>query len=434
MIRFLVGGLVLACGTLGSFAQTAAPSDNPRTAPMRFELRREGPVEACGKNCQTWVSAVGTITSYTPKDFIAFARAHDLKGATIAFDSSGGSVHGAMALGREVRRLGMITTVGRTVDVPSPPHDRRAKLLRRAACESMCAFVLLAGVQRYVPADASVLVHQIWLGDRRDDATAAIYSAEDLVLVQRDIGRLAVYTMEMGGGIDLLEIALRVPPWEPMRRLSRDELRRVKLDTIDTVAVAPPAEKSAATAASTLVANGSRGGVAERGWAFLDRPGEASLTRHHPLTVEGDEIGSFDLIFSCSETADSFAVTYAERRFGENGRSAPALKQVSISVGRTTVPLKIVSEARSKSGERNSFARGTVPAALLKAYADAGIRSALVETSAGNQTDTAIRVGNAGLAPSFAQLAATCEGTGRRNLRADLVSTDAGRAASRPSP
>ena len=43
------------------------------------------------------------------------------------------------------------------------------------------------------------MVHQIWLGDRRDDPTAANYSAEDLVVVQRDIGRLAQYTVEMGG-------------------------------------------------------------------------------------------------------------------------------------------------------------------------------------------------------------------------------------------
>ena len=49
------------------------------------------------------------------------------------------------------------------------------------------------------------MVHQIWLGDRREDPTAASYSAEDLVLVQRDIGRLARYTAEMGASADLLE-------------------------------------------------------------------------------------------------------------------------------------------------------------------------------------------------------------------------------------
>ena len=52
------------------------------------------------------------------------------------------------------------------------------------------------------------MVHQIWLGDRREDPTAANYSAEDLVLVQRDIGRLAQYTADMGASIDLLDLAL----------------------------------------------------------------------------------------------------------------------------------------------------------------------------------------------------------------------------------
>jgi hypothetical protein len=52
--------------------------------------------------------------------------------------------------------------------------------------------------------------------------------------VQRDIGRLAQYTVEMGGGVDLLETALRIPPWEPLYRLSGDELQRMRLNTIDT--------------------------------------------------------------------------------------------------------------------------------------------------------------------------------------------------------
>ena len=36
----------------------------------------------------------------------------------------------------------------------------------------------------------------------------------------------------MGGGIDLLETALKIPPWEPMRQLSRDELRGMKPDEL----------------------------------------------------------------------------------------------------------------------------------------------------------------------------------------------------------
>ena len=200
---------------------------------MQFELRQEGPSEACKPNCRTWVSATGAITADTPRDFEAFAKTRNIRGATLVLDSDGGSVLGALALGRAVRKLGMMTTVGKTVESAASANGEtaRADSRRNAYCESMCAFVLLAGVERHVPAEARVLVHQIWLGDRRDDPTAANYSAEDLVLVQRDIGRLAQYTVEMGGAIDLLEIALKIPPWEPMRLLSREELRGMKIIT-----------------------------------------------------------------------------------------------------------------------------------------------------------------------------------------------------------
>ena len=94
----------------------------------------------------------------------------------------------AMALGRAIRRFEMTTTVGKTATLPGGDDGKpRAALSPKANCESMCAFILLGGTRRYVPPEAQVLVHQIWLGDRRDDATAASYTAEDLMLVQRDI-------------------------------------------------------------------------------------------------------------------------------------------------------------------------------------------------------------------------------------------------------
>ena len=149
-------------------------------APDAIREWTEGPAQACGTDCRTWVSASGAITSDTPRDFDAFAKKNKLDGATIALDSDGGSVLGALALGRAIRKLGMTTTVGKTIDLAAADGGKRAKLLPQAYCESMCAFVLLAGVERRVPAEARVMVHQIWLGDRRDDPTAANYSAEDL--------------------------------------------------------------------------------------------------------------------------------------------------------------------------------------------------------------------------------------------------------------
>ena len=85
----------------------------------------------------------------------------------------------------------------------------------------MCVFLLLSGKTRYVPEGAHVRVHQIWMGDRADDAKAASYTAQDLMIVERDIGRLAKYTFDMGGAGDLLSLSLSVPPWEDLHELSR---------------------------------------------------------------------------------------------------------------------------------------------------------------------------------------------------------------------
>jgi predicted component of type VI protein secretion system len=74
------------------------------------------------------------------------------------------------------------------------------------------------------------------MGDCADDAKAASYTAQDLMIVERDIGRLAKFTFDMGGTGDLLSLALSVPPWEDLHRLSRDELRLTNLVTTDAVA------------------------------------------------------------------------------------------------------------------------------------------------------------------------------------------------------
>ena len=181
MNRFAAAAFAVATYLLSAFGFHATAAPDARALPMQFELWTEGPAQACGNDCRTWISATGAITTDTPRDFEAFAKTQKLDGLAVALDSDGGSVLGALALGRAIRRLGMATTVGKTVVLSSSEHGkRRGRLSPQANCESMCAFVLLAGVERHVPAEARVMVHQIWLGDRRDDPTAANYSAEEI--------------------------------------------------------------------------------------------------------------------------------------------------------------------------------------------------------------------------------------------------------------
>ena len=197
-----------------------------RKLPMKFGW------VACQPNCRGRVSAVGIVTAETPRDFDDFARDRQLKGETVVLDSSGGSVNDSIALGRRFRELGMLTTVGVTVLA----RGERANVSPEAYCESMCVFLLLSGKSRYVPEQAHVRVHQIWVGDRTDNARAASYSANDLMIVERDIGRLAKFTFDMGGTGDLLALSLNVPPWEDLHELSREELRLTNLITADMVA------------------------------------------------------------------------------------------------------------------------------------------------------------------------------------------------------
>jgi hypothetical protein len=420
MIRHfgVIGALTL--GIVSSVTPTLAGS---HSLPMQFQLRQDA-AQDCADKCRLFISAAGAITADTPVAFRKFANGKNLQGATIVLDSDGGSVLGAIALGRDIRALKLNTTVGELADTtPAKSGVMRAKFSSRADCESMCAFVLLAGIQRDVAPDARVMVHQIWLGDRREDPTAGSYSAEDLVLVQRDIGRLAKYTIEMGGTGDLLEVALRIPPWEPMHALTRAELRNMGFESAEP----PPAEIPVASLSSVKYVPATSGDQAlgEHGWSMVDRGGASMLGRRHPLTVEGDEIGSFDLVLACAAD-DGYLVTYSEERRADADVSP--LTDVTIRVGGQTTALKVVSsQVKDKSGLLVSVAAGVVPKNVLRSFTSVGGRSMMIGTASA-KTRSSIRVGNSGVQRNMPLLASQCQKTAQR---AELVTPKTGGMAQR---
>ncbi|MCO5129718.1 MAG: hypothetical protein M9932_04040 [Xanthobacteraceae bacterium] len=266
----------MSLGVIASVAWPARARDvvDIRKLPMRFAW------VPCQDLCRGWISATGVITADTPKAFEDFASDRDLTGATIVLDSSGGSVNDTIALGRVWRGLGLRTTVGATIDGPGSAAGTAA-VIPDAACESMCVFLLLSGKVRYVPPGARVRVHQIWMGDRANDARAASYTAQDLMIVQRDIGRLAKYTFDMGGSGDLLGLALSIPPWEALRQLSPAELWRTHIATTDAVADVLPArtiepETPIASATAKPIQDRLVNGVA--GAAAAPSPAKATKT------------------------------------------------------------------------------------------------------------------------------------------------------------
>ena len=188
--------------------------------------------------------------------------------------------------------------------------------------------------------------------------------------------------------------------------LSRDELRTMK---VMTAGDAPEVNSGASTNSAAALANGARATANGQGWAMMAVEGRAALGRTHPLTVEGDDVGVFELKFACGEPGRDYIVTYIEQRRGDDaGRPPAVLNEVEISLAGKPVQLKVVaSRPRDGSSELNSIASGRVSAEVLKAFADPGSRSLMVET-ASDDAVTAIRIGNAGISRVLPALAASC--------------------------
>jgi hypothetical protein len=393
----------------------AGIADN--SSPMHFALFADGPPEACATMCRPLIAASGMITADTSRQFVTFVRDNALQAAlgghanaTVVLESDGGSVLGALDLGRAIRRLGFATTVGRVIERRGATAIKYGETIARADCQSMCAFVLLGGVLRHVPPDARVLVHQIWLGDRRDDAVAANYTAEDLVVVQRDIGAILQYTTDMGGDIELVALSLKVPPWEPMRALTREELRRMKLDLEVEIPSAATVVKTAAGPAlpdeETLQVPPN-----SRGWVATVRGGQPVLARTHPLTLEGERIGSFALFIACGAAPDTYALTYRELRSGPADRGLPrSISQIALVLDDHLQQLRITSSERKiRGGELESVATTVLPARLVRALGSDSPASMTVETDSVGNPRTIIRIGNTGFGRGLRDVEKSCK-------------------------
>jgi len=390
----LLLGLTIAFCSAAALAQTQTPPPAPATSPMQFEWIEAGFGDGCGHLCKRWISAAGMIVESTPHDFQAFVKGRDLRDVFVVLNSTGGSVGKGLALGREFRRLGLNTAVGVTLK-PDP------KISARATCNSMCVFLLLAGVKRHVPQHARILVHQIWPANNRADATATTYAAETMVVTQRILGEIAQYVVDMGADIELFRIATRVPPWENLRPLSREELLRLHVHNAEEIGLPfveartdtlTPAERNAPPPAL--------------GWTFA--ADQQSLFRRHPLTSDGQPLGSFEIAFRCGGAPDSYRVDYTEKRIAP-AASDVRLDAVGIAIERERAVLKVESsQANSSGGELLSTARGQVSGNFMNSLGASGDAQLVVATSTTTQMRTLIRVGRTGLRENLPKLTAQC--------------------------
>jgi hypothetical protein len=140
-----------------------------------------------------------------------------------------------------------------------------------------------------------------------------------------------------------------------------------------------------------------------------DNAGAATLTRRHPLTVEGEDVGSIDVTFACGSNTGEYLVLYSETRRTTEGAAAQPLKSVELRLANKTIPLTLgVSRPAQKPGEHRSTASGAVTGAMLHNFAGVGLRSMVIESMAENSDPAVIRIGNTGVTANITQFLESC--------------------------
>lgn len=226
-------------------AQTRSPTEAAKPAPQKETdyappiafFVAKGEADSCGPGCSEWIGADGTIDAGAPARLRAFLAKLGQRNLPVYFQSPGGSVGGAIEIGRMMRARGMTAGVARTI-----PQGCDPRLDREAACDA------LKRTGRVLPAElctvhtlcnsscvyARIGVHAIALGMVEESGqikpiikeTPSRTGGSNL---KRANEQLAQYIADMGIDRGLFDAAAEIGH-ERVRYISRDEIARFGID------------------------------------------------------------------------------------------------------------------------------------------------------------------------------------------------------------
>ncbi len=243
--------LLVATGGAAS-AQIKRQSDiDSRLAKIALHFYvAEGDANSCGPLCTRWIAVEGEFDKGSATRLASFIKQNNLSDLPIFFHSTGGLADEGMALGRELRNLGMRAGVARTERRCNPAEKKCAGPAGRSVdpvpavwrsemsrCNSACAFALAGAKQRWVPEKSAVGVHSpayFCFSDKNGQVVRPIGKSEDAVDCRKKIAEreetVRNFVNEMGISPDLLELIRKVPNSQ-MRYLTREELDRFRIAT-----------------------------------------------------------------------------------------------------------------------------------------------------------------------------------------------------------
>jgi hypothetical protein len=236
---------------LSARSKPKAPAD-PKS-PLRFYVAK-GDLDACGEGCSEWIAAEGYFDHQADGRLRAFLKRHGARKLPIYFSSAGGNGATAIAIGRQLRQLGMAAGVAKTVPrgcstaSDQSPTCRAAKRSNRPVhadwrpdgrCNSACVYALIGGKVRHVPPSARLGVHaaRLTLMRKYSDGRVQRLSPKEAPSLHKARAaefdaQLRRYIREMGIGGGLFETAVKVPH-ESVHYLTRDQIAAFGIDRRD---------------------------------------------------------------------------------------------------------------------------------------------------------------------------------------------------------
>ena len=217
------------------------PAAKPSDPPITFFLAK-APANACGPGCDGWIAADGKIDLHAAQRLRKVLAKLGPRKLPLFLNSAGGSVLGAIELGRLVRSHNIEVSVARTLPAEcsrDQPSEKTCETLKRSGqdlvseldasggmCNSACVLVLAGGAQRSVPPWVRLGVHAIGI----DLGKPAIPGPALAAATRSANARIVEFLHDMGIPKALFDAANAVPH-ESTRFLQRDELVRFGLDT-----------------------------------------------------------------------------------------------------------------------------------------------------------------------------------------------------------
>jgi hypothetical protein len=360
-------------------------SKPPDPPPIAFFVAA-GEANACGSGCSGWIAADGKI------DLAAAQRLRKLlpklgrRKLPIFLHSGGGSVLGAIELGRLIRSRNIEVSVARTIPMGCDRNglnDKPCETLKRsgqdlvseidssaAMCNSACVLVLSGGAVRSVPPWVRLGVHAIGIDvgktPIRGPALAAATRAAN--------SRIVEFLHDMGINKALFDTSNSVPH-ESTRFLQRDELVRFGIDTRE---------------------------FGETDWRFVEKPSVAIAKGFFARTGETDLIHPEALLRLDCGARQALRLTFARER---NSLIGVGLRPLHVTVNGLRIDLPYAT----RSGKIEMRTTALWPDVIDSADDKGAIEISGFDPGRDDDPQARISLNMAGFTAAYAKLRKVCD-------------------------